>query len=102
MGAAHPTRPTGTAANPPSPAEPGLEQQQGEEKEEEELGCPIESRTHSVSPTGILCGAQPDKAATTQALLGSLPSFPGQPWSLWGFISVPSERQGQPRDPEGM
>lgn len=29
----------------PSPAEPGLEQQQGEEKEEEQ-GWPVESRTH--------------------------------------------------------
>lgn len=91
------TRPVRPARLPalPSPAEPGLEQQQGEEKEEE-LGCPTESRTHRVSLMGALCGAQPhrDKAAVTQALPGSLPSFPGEPWGLWGSVSVPSEGQG--------
>lgn len=47
-------------------------------------GCP---------PTGTSCGAQPHphKAVTTQAVLGSLPSFPGEPRGLWGFVSVSSE-----------
>lgn len=97
MDAAHPTRLTGTAANPlPAPPSPGLEQQQGE-KEEEEQGCPMEPRSHRVVPHRDLVWAQPHpgKAALTQALLGSLPFFPSEAWGLWGFASVPSEGHGQ-------
>lgn len=105
MDAAHPTRLTGTAANPlPAPPSPGLEQQQGE-KEEEEQGCPMEPRSHRVVPHRDLVWAQPhpDKAVLTQALLGSLPSQ-AKPGVSGDSRQSPAKGmdRGQPRNPEGM